>query len=157
MKQNPQQPTLQINHVVRPFGKILILHLLEEMDILTENLLHGTLGHEPIPRDGAADFVQQPLVVEHQQMSVENRGIFLAQFLGDRFPAVTYFVIRDPQRFLETHQFLGNLLFRTVYSRDLEPAAAENQSFSDGDSGGNRDSVQSYHYKYYRFVRQRNR
>ncbi len=76
-----EQPAAQVPHIGGPFAQIGIVHQLEALDMLHHHLAQGALGPLATLDDGG-HLVTEGGVVEHHQVDVEQRLLFLAQLGG---------------------------------------------------------------------------
>ena len=89
----------------------------------------------------AQHFIDQGAIFHHQQVSIENAGIFRADRLGNALLHLEYLHAGLNERRFEAPNFIGNFRRCDTIMHDVIEIVAHDVNHALGDSGGNARTV----------------
>ena len=131
-QQVPQEPLLDVEDVGGPFRQVGAFQPLEDLGVAPQGAADGVLGRVVAVADHVFQFAAEPRVLEHLQVGVEDGGVLLAQFLGDRVAVAGDLGRRGRDRLLQPVQFVVHGVARHEPPRNAKSLVVHDQRFADG-------------------------
>jgi hypothetical protein len=119
----PQQPIPHVVQIRPALSEIAVLHAREGLADGLQRLLDGVLGvHLQLLHEGA-DLLQQPAILEDQQVRIEDPGVLGPDLLGDALLDLQDLAPRGLQRLLQARHLQGEPV--RLHRLALDPWASQ--------------------------------
>ena len=124
----------QVLHIRAPFAQVGVLHLLEAADVFADDVLEGAL--RPLPAaDALAHVAGDGVIVEHVQVSVEQRQLLARQALRKLFADPAQVAAHGLHRPVKHDQFHSQVLGLGVPNRIQAGGWVHDYAHPEGDAG----------------------
>jgi hypothetical protein len=143
--QVPQEPSLDVPHVLVAFPQELVLHLQKPPLVAPQGLADGVGGRELLLADGLGDLLAEAALGEHAVVEVEDGGDIPAELLGGGLAEVVQLGQAVLERLAQQLQFRLDLLVGDVPVGDPVLPGVQDEGGGDGHAGRNRDAFLDLH------------
>ncbi len=134
-QQISQHTFFDVDDVAGAFRQTAAGQALEHFGVAAQGAADGVFRREMPIANHLLQFGAQLRIVENLQMRVEDGGVLLAQFLGDRLAIVLHFGAGGLNGLIQPLHLVVDRVARDEAPRDTESFGAHHQGFADGDAG----------------------
>ena len=131
-QQVPEQTLFDVEDVVGPLRQIGAFQPLEDLGVAAQRAADGVLGRVVPLADHLLQLAAEPRVLEHLQVGLEDRAVFLAQLGGDRLAMVGDFGGRGGDGLVEPLHLVDDRVARHEPPRDAKSLVVHHQRLADG-------------------------